>query len=176
MHAKSHGEREVERLLGRAAEGWPPERIVGAAVRTVMFTDIVDSTLLTQELGDDGSMRLLTTHDRIVRQCLDDQDGREVKHTGDGIMASFDSVSRAIAAALRVQERLAEQKAGDRAVRVRVGLAAGEPVAEAGDLFGVTVQLAARICGAATPGEVWVSNSVRELAAGKGFASRTAVL
>src|SRR5262249_5684385 len=91
--------------------------------------------------------------------------GREVKHTGDGIMASFVSADGAVHCASRIQSVLASEgyeRDGMR-LRVRIGAAAGEPVERHGDLFGSTVQLAARLCAAAQPEEVLVSESVMEL-------------
>lgn len=182
VHAESHGilanriipveEHEVRRFLGSSSAGdWPQTGIVGSAVRVIMFTDIVGSTALTDRLGDTGAMEIVRTHNRVVRDSLDRFGGREVKHTGDGIMASFGSIASALGSAVAVQERLAEaeERGGGLPVRVRIGLAAGEPVAEDDDLFGAAVQLAARLCDASEPGEVWVSNAVRELAVGKGF-------
>ncbi len=99
-----------------------------------------------------------------MRAALDEHGGREVKHTGDGIMASFPSAVSAVTAALQMQRDLAGGE-----VRVRIGLNAGEPIAEDDDLFGTAVQLAARITDRAEPGQVLVSNVVRELCAGKTF-------
>ncbi len=72
-------------------------------IRTVLFTDIVGSTALTQELGDEDAMELVHLHDKIVRAALESSDGREVKHTGDGIMASFVSAAAAIKCAAQIQ-------------------------------------------------------------------------
>ena len=133
---------------------------------TVMFTDLQDSTALTQRLGDARAQQeLVHRHNEVVREALSAHGGREVKHTGDGIMASFSSGSNAIDAAIAIQEAFG----ADEAVQVRIGLNEGEPVAEDGDLFGATVQLAARVCSRAEPGDVLVTNVVRELAMGKGF-------
>ncbi|MEP6871384.1 MAG: alpha/beta fold hydrolase [Anaerolineaceae bacterium] len=133
---------------------------------TVMFTDLRDSTALTQRLGDARAQQeLVHRHNQVVREALAAHGGREVKHTGDGIMAAFGSGSNAIDAAIAIQEAFGD----DQAVQVRIGLNAGEPVAEDGDLFGATVQLAARVCSRAEPGDVVVTNVVRELAMGKGF-------
>ncbi len=108
--------------------------------------------------------------------------GAKVKHTGDGIMASFPLASSAIECAIAVQRAVGARERGgarspstgsgrtdDAPQRVRIGLNAGEPVAEEADLFGAAVQLARRICGHAAGGEVLASNGVRELAMGKGF-------
>ncbi|MBV8530650.1 MAG: DUF4242 domain-containing protein [Candidatus Eremiobacteraeota bacterium] len=143
-----------------------------SGIRTVLFTDIVGSTELTQRLGDDGCMALVATHDGIVREALVATAGREVKHTGDGIMAAFASAAAAVRCALRIQSALAERRSrGDEpSLIVRIGAAAGEPVENNRDLFGTTVQLAARLCTHAEPEQTLVSNVVAELCIGKGLA------
>ena len=138
------------------------------AIRRVVFTDIVGSTELTQRLGDEAAMALLGLHDEIVREALAAHGGREVKHTGDGIMACFHSAVGAIRFATRVQQTLAARASeSEHELRVRIGAAAGEPVEQGNDLFGSTVQLASRICGSAEPGQARVSNAIAELCAGK---------
>jgi len=138
-------------------------------IRTVLFTDIVDSTGLTQRLGDDGAMALLEVHDTIVRDALRESGGREVKHTGDGIMASFVSAVAAARCATRIQLALAQCEHDKIPLQVRIGAAAGEPVENQLDLFGLTVQLAARLCSYAQPEQSLVSNVVAELCIGKGL-------
>ena len=139
---------------------------------TVMFTDIEGSTLLTQRLGDEGAQRLLREHNETVRGALESYNGKEIKHTGDGIMASFFSASRGVGCALQIQQTFADRNTAnpEDAVRIRIGLNAGEPITEGDDLFGTSVQLARRICDRAEPGQVLVSDVVRQLVAGKGFA------
>jgi class 3 adenylate cyclase/pimeloyl-ACP methyl ester carboxylesterase len=139
---------------------------------TVMFTDIEGSTSLTQRLGDEGAQRLLREHNETVRGALDSYNGKETKHTGDGIMASFFSASRAVGCAVQIQQMFAARNTAnpEDAVRARIGLNAGEPIVEGTDLFGTSVQLARRICDRAEPGQVLVSDVVRQLVAGKGFA------
>jgi class 3 adenylate cyclase len=132
--------------------------------RTIMFTDLVSSTALTQQLGDESAQEVLRTHDRAVRGALSSNGGREVKHTGDGIMAAFSSATDAVSAAIEVAQVLAEAE-----IAVRVGLNAGEPIEQDGDFFGTAVQLAARVCDNAQPGEVVVTAAIRDLTAGKGF-------
>src|SRR5262245_41923521 len=183
VHRASHGfmayqiievdHRMVERFMGGIVEHPPGEPYVDTAFRTIMFTDIEGSTSLTQQLGDARAMTLVRTHDEIVRGALSRHGGSEVKHTGDGMMASFPSVAGGIASAVQIQNGIVE--ASDRLglpLRVRIGLAAGEPVTERDDLFGATVQLAARLCGRAEPGSILVPGAVRDLALGKGFAFR----
>jgi len=140
-------------------------------IRTVLFTDIVGSTQLTQRLGDDAAMVLVRVHDTIVRDALGDFAGREVKHTGDGIMACFVSAVAAARCATRIQHALSQHARANRDVplRVRIGAAAGEPVENHQDLFGSTVQLAARLCSHAQPEQSLVSNVVCELCIGKGL-------
>jgi class 3 adenylate cyclase len=141
------------------------------AVHTILFTDIEGSTTLTQRLGDAKAQDLLRTHNTIVRDALKAHRGSEIKHTGDGIMASFSSASRALDCAIAIQRAVAAQVAEhpEMPLRVRIGLNAGEPIVEDQDLFGTAVQLAARICAHAEPGQIVVPTVVRELAAGKGF-------
>jgi class 3 adenylate cyclase len=96
--------------------------------------------------------------------------GSEVKHTGDGIMAAFDAASRAVGAGVQIQRVLGELNAGEQSgLRVRIGVAAGEPVTEQNDLFGTTVQQAARLCACAQPDCIVVSSGVRDLCRGKGI-------
>ena len=99
-------------------------------IRTVLFTDIVGSTALTQRLGDDAAMIFLEVHDTIVRDALSASSGREVKHTGDGIMACFVSAVAAVRCATRIQIALGQhaQESREVPVKVRIGAAAGEPV------------------------------------------------
>src|SRR6266404_3109749 len=99
-------------------------------IRTILFTDIVESTSLTQKIGDEAAMEMVDLHDSIVRDALKDLGGREVKHLGDGIMASFVSAAAAVKCAARVQNALAKHSKSntDRPVRIRIGIAAGEPV------------------------------------------------
>lgn len=155
-------------LPGGAADARDP------GIRTVLFTDIVESTSLTQTLGDDVAMELLQIHDSVVRDALKALNGREVKHTGDGIMASFVSAAAAVRCAARIQKGLA-QRAGEQSnhpVRVRIGGAAGEPVEHGNDIFGSTVQLAARLCSHAEPEQIVVSSVVADLCIGKGLMFR----
>lgn len=139
--------------------------------RTIMFTDLDGSTRLTQHLGDDAMFALLRRHNQIIRECLHVHGGREVKHTGDGIMASFASVARAVDCAIAIQAAFETHNATDPsgAMRVRIGLSAGEPIEDHEDLFGAAVNLARRTCDAAAAGEIFATNVVRELCLGKRF-------
>ena len=140
-------------------------------IRTILFTDVVNSTTLTQSLGDEAALAILGMHDTIVRDALSALGGREVKHTGDGIMASFVSAAGAVRCAIQIQRELEKhaQANPERPLKVRVGAAAGEPVEQNNDLFGSTVQLAARLCAHAQPEQILVSNAIPDLCIGKGL-------
>jgi class 3 adenylate cyclase len=160
---------EVNEAGAALVPGATNERDLG--IRTVLFTDVVNSTTLTQSLGDEAALALLGVHDTIVRDALSVLGGREVKHTGDGIMASFVSAASAVRCAIQIQRELDKhaQANPDRPLKVRVGAAAGEPVEQHNDLFGSTVQLAARLCTHAQPEQILVSNAIAELCIGKGL-------
>jgi len=139
-------------------------------MRTILFTDIVGSTELTQRLGDRAAMDIIDLHDRLVRDALGRTRGREVKHVGDGIMGVFVVADDAVRCAVEVQTALLE--AAERTVepvRVRIGIATGEPLERNGDFFGSTVQLAARLCMQAQPGGTLVSAAVAEACADRRF-------
>lgn len=142
-----------------------------SGIRTILFTDIVESTNMTQRLGDDAAMEVVDAHDAIVRKAIAATGGREVKHTGDGIMASFISPASAVKAAVMIHSdlRLHCDARADCAFKIRMGAAVGEPVERHSDLFGATVQLASRLCSSAAPEQILVSNAVAELCAGKGM-------
>jgi class 3 adenylate cyclase/pimeloyl-ACP methyl ester carboxylesterase len=175
----------VEAPTGGAAAEAP-----ASGFRTVLFTDLVGHTAMMRRLGDEKGRAVLREHEQITRGILKQHGGTEVKTMGDGFMASFPSVTRAVECALALQQAFtsrnaahpealegsahpekAQRKAAGRLeeLHVRVGLNAGEPIEEDGDLFGETVILAARIAAMAQGGEVLASLAVRELCAGKGF-------
>jgi class 3 adenylate cyclase len=178
VHSESHGLvasqiipvelAAVEAFLGRIGD---PRAASGAAaattdagLRAVMFTDIVGSTEMTARLGDAAALELVRVHDALVRRGLVAHSGREVKHTGDGIMAAFDQVPNAVRAGADIQRRFsAYNDQAPESLRVRIGIHAGEPVAEHNDLFGATVQLASRLCSEAEADGIIVSVQVREL-------------
>ena len=144
-----------------------------AADITILFTDIDGYTSMTERLGDRASQAMLRAHNHTVRQALAGHGGREVKHTGDGIMAFFSCAARAVECALAIQDAISayNQRRKDREpLRVAVGLNTGSPIREDGDLYGTAVIIAARAVDFAAGGEVVVTDVVRQLAAGKGLA------
>jgi class 3 adenylate cyclase len=162
---------DLGKALNAAVEEFRnPTEKKGSGPVAVMFTDIVGSTKLTQQLGDTGAQNLVRLHNTVVRNALREFRGTEVKHTGDGIMASFVSCPEAVGAGIAIQRALNTQRVKDPSIllHLRVGINAGEPIAENGDLFGTTVQLAARICDKAGTDGVYVSQVVKDLPQGRG--------
>lgn len=159
--------------IDAAMSSWnrPADRISGSNIVTIMFTDMVGSTQLTQRRGDTAAQDYVRAHNAIVRAALTQHQGVEVKHTGDGIMASFGAPSLALDAAVAIQKAVRAHNAlhPQREFRLRIGINAGEPIIEDDDMFGVAVQLAARICSAAEPDHILIANVVRELLAGKAY-------
>lgn len=161
----------VEAFLGRIkdpipvkAQGTAGDEFVDSAFRTIMFTDLQDSTATTTRLGDSKAMHLLRIHNALTRNALREYNGSEVKHTGDGFMASFAPISDAVKCAVAIQQAFAayNEEEPEEKMHVRIGLSAGEPVQEDGDLFGTTVQLAARLCGHAEPDRILTAQVVRD--------------
>jgi class 3 adenylate cyclase len=152
---------EIEEFLTGARSGGRPDRVLA----TVLFTDIVDSTRLAAGLGDRSWRELLERHDALVRLQLERFRGREVKHTGDGFLASFDGPARAIRCACSIGAAAREL-----GIEIRAGLHTGECELIGDDLGGVAVHIAARVGAAAGPGEVLVSGTVKDLTMGSGIA------
>jgi class 3 adenylate cyclase len=179
VHRKAHGlvpndvvevdPRTVTSFLGAIIEPEPGTPWAASAFRTIMITDIVGSTSLIGALGDIGAKELVLEIDVIVRQHVERHSGRTVDHTGDGVMSSFASAHDALRCAVALQRAVAAREGTKPSAQIRVGLAAGEPIAEANRLFGAAVNLAARMCAAADPATICAPSSVRELAMGKGF-------
>ncbi len=152
----------------------PQEPRVQAAegrFQTILFTDIVGSTPIMHALGDARWRELLSGHERITREILTRHAGAEIKTIGDSFMVSFSSASRAVECAIDLQRAFEARDADEpeTAVRVRIGVNAGEPIADGDDLFGTAVTLASRIMGQAQGGEILASDVVRQLVAGRNF-------
>jgi len=147
----------------------PSDTPTRPSLRTVLFTDLVGHTEMMQRLGDERGRAVLREHERITRDLLRQHGGAEVKTMGDGFMASFASVTAAMECAIALQRAISSVQLPDSSLQVRVGLNAGEPIEEDGDLFGATVILASRIAAKADAGEILVPDTVRGLLSGKGF-------
>lgn len=159
----------VESLANRVSTPRPPSPAESRAAAggrrwvAVMFTDIVGSTGLTETLGDEPWMKLLSEHRAMVRACLVEHRGTEVGTQGDGFLVRFDTPGDAVACATTIQHTLAEgRRTGTFAVNVRIGVHAGEAVEGDNDLIGRVINLASRVTAAAEPGEILVTEPVAD--------------
>jgi len=141
--------------------GVRPERTHDRVLATVLFTDIVNSTSLAAELGDVRWRELLDEHFRVIRRHLDRYGGREIKTTGDGVLATFDGPARAVRCAIDIRDELRTLGIG-----VRAGLHSGEIELADQDVAGLAVHIGSRISALAGDGEVLVSSTVRDLVIG----------
>jgi len=151
---------EIEEFLTGTRHAGVANRVLA----TVMFTDIVGSTEQLARIGDSAWAGMLDRHDAVTRRQVERFRGRPVKHTGDGVLATFDGPTRAVRCASAVQN--ATRQIG---VEVRVGLHAGECELRGDDIGGLAVHIAARVCDAAGPGEILASSTVKDLVAGSGI-------
>lgn len=151
-----------------------PTETISTSPVTILFTDIVGSTEMTQLFGDAGAQKVLHTHNQIVRETLEDFGGTEVKHTGDGIMAYFSTTSACVEASIVIQREIAKHNDDhpDLPLHIKIGLNTGEPISEENDLYGATVQLAARIVDKAKADKIFASETVRGICTGKPFIFR----
>ncbi len=135
------------------------------ATVTVLFTDLVDATELLERLGEVGARELRREHFDLLREAITAAGGHEVKSIGDGLMVVFQSAVDAVAASVAMQQGIDRHNRRDPLGRfeVRVGLNVGEPTREGDDYFGLPVVLAKRLCDAAEPGQILVSDVVRAL-------------
>jgi class 3 adenylate cyclase len=151
---------EVEQFLTGHRHEEPPDRVLA----TVLFTDIVDSTRRAAELGDRSWRELLGSHDEITREEIGRFQGREVKHTGDGFLATFDGPTRAVRCATSLAQRMPEL-----GIEIRSGLHTGECELRGDDIGGIAVHIGARISALAQGREVLVSSTVKDLVNGSGI-------
>ncbi|MEX1252925.1 MAG: adenylate/guanylate cyclase domain-containing protein [Dehalococcoidia bacterium] len=130
---------------------------------TIMFSDIEDSTELTERLGDRAWQELLREHNALIRQQLKKHGGYEVKTMGDGFMVAFECARKGIECAVAIQRAFAARDAAKgEHVKVRIGLHAGETIREGDDFYGKNVILASRVAGQAKGGEIMVSSILRQ--------------
>lgn len=181
-HDEAHGgtfseiiqvdENLVQAFLGRVEDPTQDpdvDTVPDSAFRVIMFTDLKDSTQMASLYGDDQAMEMLRVHNNLTRDALQIHNGHEVKHTGDGFMTSFVSAMDGVRCAIQIQKDFAayNQEYPDAELHLRIGLSAGEPVKEDSQLFGLAVNLAARICASAVPDSILVAQVVRDLCLGK---------
>jgi len=161
---------DVGLLVSRTGED--VSEVSSGALRVMMFSDIVNSTTVNEALGDALWFELLSRHDRTIKECIEAVGGAYIKHTGDGVFASFVSATSAVDAALAIQSAfpMSLESRPEDAIEVRVGLHAGEPVRTRNDLFGLSVTLSKRVCDRGNAGDVLVSDAVKQLTDGGRFA------
>jgi len=161
-------EREItDRVADEAEEfltGYRVDSGFDRVLATVLFTDIVDSTKRAAAVGDQMWRVMLDRHDEIVRQQLMRFRGREIKHTGDGFLATFDGPARAVRCASAISDTM--QPLG---IAVRGGLHTSEIELKGDDIGGIAVSIAARVAALAGANETFVSSTVRDLVAGSGL-------
>lgn len=170
-HADRQGWRDDRRAPGAAPPDPRPESVDSRdGTVTILFTDIVDYSGITERLGDRSAQALITEHHRIVRSLLTGHGGREVKVQGDGFMVAFGGVARALRCAVAMQRSFREHTLvhPDQPIRVHIGLHTGEAMEVDDDYFGHTVIVASRIAGIAVPDEILVSSLSAQLVAGTG--------
>lgn len=164
----------IRAFLGVDAERPEPAAAAGGPTTAILFSDVVASTSSQRQLGDGEAYRRQQIHDAEARDAIARFGGRWVKHTGDGVMAAFPAARAAVAAADLLQRRLAERRSQVAVPDVAIGINVGEPlVDEAGDLHGLAVAIAARVCAEAGPGQILVTPVVRELTTGAGSVYRS---
>lgn len=152
--------REIERfLLGSSSLEFSSRELAA-----VLFTDIVNSTPLAAQLGDEEWTRRLDEHDRVSRAAIDHFGGRTVKDTGDGALAVFSLPTQALACARKLHRDLRQL-----GIQVRAGIHVGEIELRGDDIAGISVNIAARVMGRAAGGDTLVTSVVRDLSAGSGF-------
>ena len=160
----------IDEMVSALEEERPDMRAHAAPDGTVaiLFSDIEDSTVLTERLGDERWLQLLREHNAIFREQVSRHDGYEVKSQGDGFMLAFPDPCEALECAIAVQRAFAERerRGSGEPLRVRMGLHTGEVISEEGDYFGKNVILAARIAAQALGGEILVSEELRQAVAG----------
>jgi class 3 adenylate cyclase len=150
----------VQEFLTGARASVPVDRVLA----TVLFTDIVGSTEKASALGDRRWRELLENHHSTVRRNLARFRGREVKTTGDGILATFDGPARGVRCACAIAEEIHSL-----GIDVRAGLHTGECEVMGDDVGGIAVHIGARVASLAGAGEVLVSRTVKDLVAGSGL-------
>jgi adenylate cyclase len=167
------GNAGVAAQISQLLQEWnlPDKRAAVPSLITFVFTDIVGSTAMTQRLGNAGAQKAVRAHNTAVRGAIQAYKGREVKHTGDGIMATFPDPPSAVAACIKMLREINAHNAANPSIDVhlRIGINAGEAVEEENDFFGAAVQMTARICDKASKDNVWVSQSIVDGCKGQKF-------
>ncbi len=151
-------------------------RAVGASLgycsATVLFTDIVGFTPMTEKLGDRRALEVVRAHNSIVRDRVRAHAGREIRFQGDGFMVAFASTRRAVDCAIAIQRAFADPDVwtSDQELKLRIGINVGDAIPDGKELHGKSVIIAARIMAQALGGEILISSAVKERIVARGFA------
>ncbi len=143
-------------------------RLAGSDGRVaILFSDIEDSTVLNDQMGDAEWVRLLASHDKLVRSAVSARGGHIVKSQGDGFMIAFADAGEAVRGALDLRSAIesGDRRLRKRPIQVRVGVHFGTAIERDGDLFGRDVALAARVAAEAVGGEILVSDAIHDAVA-----------
>ena len=151
---------EVEEFLTGARHGPDTDRVLA----TVLFTDIVDSTSRAADIGDARWKELVAAHDDLARGAIEDHRGRYVKHTGDGLIATFDGPARAVRCAGAICDAV-----DPLGIQLRAGVHTGEIELVGDDVRGIAIHIGARVMSIAQPSQIFVSSTVKDLVAGSGL-------
>src|ERR1700679_2496378 len=158
----------IEDLAGWAQVERPDlARLTADGDVVIAFSDIEDSTAHNEALGDQGWVKVLERHNRLIQKFVGDHEGQVVKNQGDGFMIAFADPGQAVLCGIDVQRALLENAERWEGVRVRIGIHVGPSVRRGGDLFGRNVAMAARVAGQADGGEIPVSEPVRDAIEGR---------
>lgn len=173
------GRRGAPDALARAldrAKAFTGEMPPARGIKTsLLFTDIAGSSAMFEQYGDDYGHRIVAIHDRIVGSIIAKRGGIQIKRTGDGILASFASCGRSVKAAILIQRQIAlhNQKFPLLPLRVRIGTNIGAVIRHSGDLYGTSVNLAARLCNAVAAGGILTTGIVSARCKSKGYTFRS---
>ena len=169
--AARHWHRHAQQVaLGHSPSHEKPMKVAGPERKwvTVMFTDIANSTGLTEDLGDDEWSRVLTAHRELIRSVFLSHGGEVVGTQGDGCLGRFSTPAEAVLCAVDVQRQIAQTREDTKfPLQVRIGIHAGEAVEDDGDLVGRVVNVAARVTTETSPGEILVTEPVADYLGGQ---------
>ena len=143
----------------------------GVETVTVLITDLVGSTQLESRVGPVVAEELREEHFGLLRDAVGEAGGREVKNTGDGLMAAFESAAAAVSCAISIQQRFERRnRSAVEPLLLKAGVSAGDASTAEGDVFGMPVIEAARLCERCSAGQILAKELVAHLAAGRGYA------
>jgi len=165
MEKQLHGETPSPEAILTDIDAWTgaEQKPAMPKVTTFLFTDIVDAKALSQRLGNMHAQRVVKAHDEAVREAVTKQKGRQVSHTGDGVIATFPDPAKAVAAAQAIQQKLDahNQRLPHLSANVRIAVHAGEAVEENGAFFGATYKFTAKVCEMAKAGQILAGDVIR---------------